>query len=155
MMHLKKSLASQLPKTLPTVLVRGVSNMENYYTAYVRQVGRELDLPRWKKRVLLHGLQGELEERLSEGLGTGTGLDKVGSPKEIADTLLESVDLEERKRYHAVKLFRFRCIVTALAMLLALSVGTFFYFDMTQVGRAEVTIVENSVPYSSIVDEKP
>lgn len=129
--------------------------MKNYYTAYVRQVGRKLDLPQRKKRALLQGLQEELEERLSEGLGTGTGLDKVGSPKEIADTLLESVDLEERKRYNAVKLFRFRCIVTALVILLILSIGTFFYFDMTQVGRAEVTIVENSVPYSSIVDEKP
>lgn len=33
--------------------------MKDHYTTYVRQVGRELDVPRWQRKKLLQGFQSE------------------------------------------------------------------------------------------------
>lgn len=127
--------------------------MKDHYTAYVRQVGRELDVPRRQKKELLRGFRSELEERFPENPSLETLVTDVGKPKEVACTLLESVDPEKRRRYRAVKLLRFRCVVAALAILLVLSIGAFFYFGTTRVGRADIAITEDPVPIQYSTNE--
>ena len=120
--------------------------MKDHYTAYVRQVGRELDVPRRQKKELLRGFRSELEERFPENPSLETLVTDVGKPKEVACTLLESVDPEESRRYRAVKLLRVRCVAIILCFLLAVSIGLICYFDLAKVGRSEVTIIQDPVP---------
>lgn len=97
-----------------------------------------------------------LRERFSEVLSEEKLLTDVGQPKEVACALLESVDPEERRQYRAVKLLLFRCVAVILGFLLAISVGLICYFDITAVGRAEVTIIQDPVPtqYSVVAGDK-
>ena len=126
--------------------------MKDYYTAYVRQVGRELDVPRRQKEELLRGFRSELEERFPANPSLETLVTNMGQPKEVACALLESVDPEECGRYRAVKLLRSRCVAAVLTVLLALSVGTFFYFGITRQDRVEVTIIQDPIPTQYSVD---
>lgn len=123
--------------------------MENCCASYVKQVGRKLKLPRRRKRALLDGLRSELEEQFPEETRPETLLAQVGQPAKTARALLESVQPEEHERYQTVRRRRMGCVIAALALLLTASVGTFLYFDATQVGRAEVTIVEDPVTVTS------
>ena len=119
--------------------------MKDHYTAYVRQVGHELDVPWRQKKELLRGLQSELRERFSEVPSEEELLTDVGQPKEVARALLAGVDPKERERHRAGKLLRFRCVVAILAILLVLGIGACFYFETTQIERADVTIVQGSI----------
>lgn len=123
--------------------------MADSCASYIRQVGRELELPRRRKRELLNGLRLELEEQFPEEPGTETLLSRVGRPEETARALRESVHPEEHRRYHAVRQWRIGCLIAALALLLAVSVAAFFYFDTTRTYRAEVIIIEDPVPVTS------
>lgn len=120
--------------------------MENSYSSYIKQVERELDLPRYQKKELLRGFQAELEERFCDGKKTSVDLNQLGPPREIASILLESIDSERRRQYYASKLLWFRCVAVALAILLTLCVGTLSYFAMTQAVRADVTIIQDPIP---------
>jgi len=120
--------------------------MDNSYARYIKQVERELDLPRYQRKELLRGLQVELEERFCDSKETSANLNQLGNPKEIASMLLESVDSEQRRQYYMSKLLRFRCVAAALAIVLALCVGTLFYLAMTQVVRSDVTVIQDPIP---------
>ena len=67
------------------------------------------------------------------------------------------VPLQERRRHSVYKIFRLRFVVVVLAFLLALSVGTFCYFDATRAGRVEITIISDPVPtqYSTNINVEP
>lgn len=128
--------------------------MKDHFAAYVRQVGRELDIPRRQKKKLLRGFQSELRERFSEVSSEEKLSTDVGQPKEVACALLESVDPEERRRHHIAKLLWLRCVVAVLAILLVLCIVTFSYFETTQVKRVDVTIIQDPMPtYYSVSTE--
>lgn len=105
----------------------------------------------------MHGFQSEMEEKYSGVASVETLLADVGQPEEVADALLEAVDLRKRARFNFSRLRWLFSIIILLSLLLTLSIGAFAYFDLTWVGRAEVTITEDSVPihYSKSTDEKP
>lgn len=113
---------------------------------YVRQVGRELELPRRRKRALLAGLRQELEERFPGGASSETILAQAGAPGETACFLMESVRPEERERHRAGKRRWTRCAVAALAVLLAVAIGTVLYLDATEIKRVKTTITVDPVP---------
>lgn len=116
--------------------------MENFCAGYVRQVGRELKLPRRRKRALLDGLRLELEEQFPEGADQKTLLARVGQPAETAGSMLEGVQPEEQRRYQTVRRRRAVCIIAALVLLLAASMGSLLYLDASQITRAEISITE-------------
>lgn len=116
--------------------------MGNSCASYVKQVSRELKLPRRRKRALLDGLRLELEEQFPEGTRPEILLTQVGQPAKTARVLLEGVQPEEHERYRTVSRWRMGCVIAVLALLLAVSVGTLLCFDGTQVGRAEISITE-------------
>lgn len=120
--------------------------MKNSYSNYVRRVGRALNLPRRQKKELLLGFRSELEERFPEKASAQTLLNDVGTPEEVACTLLEAVDAKDCTRFNSVRLRRLKCLIIVLALLTALSAGAFLFFDMTQVNRAEVVIFEDPTP---------
>lgn len=126
--------------------------MDNSYSRYIKQVERELDLPRYQRKELLRGLQSELEERFCDNKETSVNLNQLGNPKEIANILLENVDSEQRRQYYASKLLRFRCTAAALAIVLALCVGALSYLAMTQVVRSDVTVIQDAIPTQYLVD---
>ena len=115
--------------------------MRDPYAGYIRQVGRELELPRRRKRALLAGLRLELEERFVQEAGPEEILALVGPPAETARFLMESVQPEERGRHRVRKRWWTRCAVAALAVLLAAAIGMVFWMDAHQVARAEITII--------------
>ena len=131
--------------------------MKDHYTTYIRQVGRKLDLPRRQKKELLRGFRLALEDRFAEMPDEETLLRDVGKPEDVACALLASVDSKERRRHSVYKIFRLRFVVVVLAFLLALSVGTFCYFDATRAGRVEITIISDPVPtqYSTNINVEP
>ena len=114
--------------------------------SYIRQVGRELELPRRQRRALLDGLRLELEERFPEEAGSEEILAQVGSPAETARSLLEGVSPETCEQYRAQKRRRIRCAVAVLAMLLVAAIGTAIYLDATEIKRVETIITEDLVP---------
>lgn len=120
--------------------------MENFCASYIRQVGRELKLPRRRKRAPLNGLRLEMEEQFLEGVGPETLLAQMGGPAETARSLLEGVQPEEQRRYHAVRRRRAGCVIAALAVFLAASVGALLYLDANQVKRVEITITRDFAP---------
>lgn len=126
--------------------------MKDPYTGYIRQVGRELELPRWQRRALLDGLRLELEERFSEKASPEEILTQVGPPAETAHSLLEGVSPEEHERYHIRKRRRLSCIIAALIVLLAVSIGLVVYVDAHAVTRVHTKIVENSVSVENSSD---
>lgn len=120
--------------------------MENCCASYVKQVGRELELPRQRKRALLIGFRTELEERFPGEVCPEEILIQVGTPAAAACALLESVPPEERERYRARKRRWIHHAVAALTVLLAVSVGMVLYLDATEVKRVKTTITVDSVP---------
>ena len=131
--------------------------MNDPCAAYIRQVNQKLDLPRRQKKQIMHGFQSEMEEKYSGVASVETLLADVGQPAEVADVLLEAVDLRKRARFNFSRLRWLFSIIILLSLLLTLSIGTFVYFDLTWVGRAEVTITEDAVPinYSTSTAERP
>jgi uncharacterized membrane protein len=119
---------------------------ENFCANYVRQVGRELQLPQRKKRKLLDGLKLELEEQFPEGADQEVLISQVGQPAETAQSLWDSVSPEAQKRYQTTARRRVGCVIAALALLLAVTVGLLLYLDATQVTRAEISIIQDPVP---------
>ena len=105
----------------------------------------------------MHGFQSEMEEKYSGVASVETLLADVGQPAEVADVLLEAVDLRKRARFNFSRLRWLFSIIILLSLLLTLSIGTFVYFDLTWVGRTEVTITEDAVPihYSTSTAERP
>ncbi len=120
--------------------------MRDPYAGYIRQVGRELELPRRRKRTLLAGLRLELEERFLQDAGPEEILAQVGSPAETARFLMESVQPKERGRHRVRKRWWTRCAVAALAVLLAVAIGMVFWMDAHQIVRVKTTITEDPVP---------
>lgn len=120
--------------------------MGNSCASYVRQVGRELKLPRRRKRALLDGLRLELEEQFPEGASPEILLAQVGQPGDTARSLLESIQPEVQRRYQTIRRRRVGCVIATLALLLAASVGAILYLDAHQIVRAEINIAEDTVP---------
>lgn len=120
--------------------------MKHHYASYVRRVERNLDLPWRQRKELLQGLQSELRERFAEPPGEETLLAEVGPPEEVAQALLLGVDVEKEARHRRGRLFRIRCAAAVLAIMLALSIGAFLYFDITRVERAKITVVQDPEP---------
>lgn len=116
--------------------------MENFCASYVRQVSRELKLPQRRKRALVDGLRLELEEQFPQGADRKTLLAQVGPPAETAHSLLDGVGSEEQRRYQTVRRRRIGFVIAALALLLAVSLGSLLYLDATQITRAEISITE-------------
>lgn len=91
--------------------------------AYCRAVGTALDLPKPRKQALLDGLRLELEDRFSpaEDMDPETLYRELGTPRETAEALLESVPQKERDAYRAKKKRRSRWTVAVLAIVAALA----------------------------------
>lgn len=120
--------------------------MENSYSSYIRQVERALNLPRRQKKELLRGFRAELKERFSEPPSTERLLADMGRPEEVAAALLEAVDTREYIRFNSTRLHWFRVAITALVLIVLISIGTIIYLDATEFKRVEVGIIEDSIP---------
>lgn len=118
--------------------------MENCCASYVKQVGRKLKLPRRRKRALLDGLRSELEEQFPEGASPEILLAQVGQPEDTARSVLESIQPEVQRRYQTIRRRRVGCVIVALALLLAASVGLIAYLDTHTITRVDTEIIENS-----------
>ncbi len=120
--------------------------MTDPFASYIKQVDRALDLPRRQKKELLCGFQAELKERFSDIPNEKTLLADIGRPEEVAYTLLEAVDVKEHTRFNSIRIRWLCSIIAVLALLATLSIGSFAYFGLTRIDRAEVTIVEDPIP---------
>lgn len=95
---------------------------------YCRRVGRQLSCTKSHKKELLSGLRDELmEKRLSEPLTKETLYAAVGTPKEIAAQLMESLDPAEIGKARTQKRRVLVVILSAVLLAVFLLIGYYIH----------------------------
>ncbi len=100
---------------------------------YLKQVAKNLELPRRLRRELLKGLRQELEDG-------GPLREELEPPEEMAELLATSVPLEVRTWYRSRKKWRIRGTIATILLVFVLVTGYLIYLEKSQVVRAKSTI---------------
>lgn len=106
--------------------------------AYLKEVEKNLDLPKPLRKELLHGLKQELDEVYPFH-------EELERPEEMAELLMNNVPLEIRNQHQKKKKRRVRTAFAAILVLFALVTGYFLRMEKTQVARAEETITVTEI----------